>query len=276
MGHCLSSQPPPCSAASTALLASEARTPPSLGQTVPEVPLANTILGWRSVLRPNQGWATPIPCFHPRPPDPLRPQSRAPALSSHPDWARPGGLGCGLPVEGSQRPAACPAVPAQYCPAAPRAWCPEEEVTDAQNKTCAIPLTSAPAPWLAHSRESTCQGPRPLSGQPPSSAGRAGPLQGPGRATAGAAAKNHGPQQQGNQQLPGARHPWAERGWVRAGPPGPDSSRAYRQGQTLQDVLSSRVCPHLSVCIGSGAVLRSPSRATRARESPAMGRRLSR
>lgn len=222
------------------------------------------------------GLGHPYPLLPPPASRPPPAPEQGPALSAHPDWAGPGGPGCGLPVEGSQRPAACPAVPAQYCPAAPRAWCPEEEVTDAQNKTCAIPLTSAPAPWLAHSRESTCQGPRPLSGQPPSSAGRAGPLQGSGRATAGAAAKNHGPQQQGSQQLPGVGHPWAERRWVHAGPPGPDSSRAYRQGQMLQDVLSSHVCPHLSVCIGSGAVLRSPSRATRASESPSMGRRLSR
>lgn len=49
---------------------------PHPGRAVPEVPLANPFLGWRSVLHPSQGWATPIPCLPPGLQTPSRPQSR--------------------------------------------------------------------------------------------------------------------------------------------------------------------------------------------------------
>lgn len=80
----------------SALLALEAHPPPSLGRTVPEVPPANPFLGLRSVLHPNQGWATPIPCLHPRSPDPLRPPGQAPALPFPPTPAGPGQVDWGV------------------------------------------------------------------------------------------------------------------------------------------------------------------------------------
>lgn len=107
------------------------------------------------------------------------PQARGdPALPPAPSPGRH--TGCGLPVAGPGQPAAGPAAPARRRPAEPRAWRPEREVADTQNKTCRIPLTSAPALWQCPLMGALLPGPRPLSGQPPSSAGRAGSLQGQG------------------------------------------------------------------------------------------------
>lgn len=116
------------------------------------------------------------------PPCPLLPVPSLPRprplpcpLSSHPSLARMGD-GCGLPAAGPQQPAVCPAMSTSV-PCCTKGLAPEGEVTDTRNKTFPVPLTSAPALWLSQNMGSTCQRPKPLSGQPPSSAGRVGPLQ---------------------------------------------------------------------------------------------------
>lgn len=158
--------------------------------------------------------------------------------------------GCGLPAEGSQRPAACPAVPAQYCPADHGPAAPRRRSRTPKIKPVGF-LTSAPALWLS-----------PFTGQhlPEAEATEraATLLCWPSRATAGpVACPSAG-------AAPGSRAPASEQGWVCTGLPGPNSSMAYRQGQMFLNVLSPRVCPHLSVCLCWGCPQVSESRARRA------------
>lgn len=138
----------------------------------------------------NSSWGSAIPSLQPRagPPGPcLQPRSPGPGGGG----AQPCPLlptqhtGCGLPVAGPWAAGGRTAAPAQRRPAVPWAWRPEREVADTQNKTYRVPLTSAPAPWRCPLMGALLPGPRPLSGQPPSSAGRAGSLQGRGVPTCG-------------------------------------------------------------------------------------------
>lgn len=108
-------------------------------------PKANPFLGLRSVLHPNQGWATPISCLCPRSPDPFRPPGQALALplSSHPSRARPGGPGVWITCRRLSEACGLSSSAGSILSRRPRACCPEEEVTDTQNKTCGIPDLSA-------------------------------------------------------------------------------------------------------------------------------------
>lgn len=137
----------------------------------------------------NSSWGSAIPSLQPRagPPGPcLQPRSPGlgrggPALPPPPNPAHGVWVTCCRPWAAGGRTAA----PAQRRPAVPWAWRPEREVADTQNKTYRVPLTSAPAPWRCPLMGALLPGPRPLSGQPPSSAGRAGSLQGRGVPTCG-------------------------------------------------------------------------------------------
>lgn len=105
----------------------------------------------------------------------------SPALPPPPGLAHGVWVTCCRPWAAGGRTAA----PARRRPAVPPAWRPKREVADTQNKTCRVPLTSAPALWRCLLMGALLPRPRPLSGQPPSSAGRAGSLQGRGVPTCG-------------------------------------------------------------------------------------------
>lgn len=133
-------------------------------------------LGFSHSLAAAPGWAArSVP-----PAQVSRPRG-SPALPPPPNPAHGVWVTCCRPWAAGGRTAA----PAQRRPAVPWAWRPEREVTDTQNKTYRVPLTSAPALWRCPLMGALLPGPRPLSGQPPSSAGRAGSLQGRGVPTCG-------------------------------------------------------------------------------------------
>lgn len=113
---------------------------------------------------------------------------------------------------------------------------PSGEVTDAQNKTCAVPpLTSAPALWLG-----------PFMGEhlPKAEATEraATLLCWPSRATAGLGAgvapQSSRARARGGWQLPGARGPRAEQGRVCTGASSPSPSPAQGQGRVVPNVPS--------------------------------------
>lgn len=233
--HCLLPAPQLCSALPT----SEAHPLPWAPGRGPAQSVLKLLLGMSSVSH-----RTPHPLPPPQisrpPPTPRGAPALTPLLPAQPGE-------CGLPATGPRQPVACPAVPAQCRPAAARAWRPEGEVADTQNKTCPVPLTSAPAVWLSllagvHLPEAKA-------------AERAGTLLcWPSRATAGAVP----PAGTAPKNTPGVGDEQPAAPWGRA-----STVRTGLMSMGLPKASSSRPadrakgsCPHMGTCIyvcaGSG------------------------